>query len=98
MTGITGSNSNSKFFKLLSTLLLTALVCLPLLAQQTGISGRVSDPSNATVANVAVTATADDGTKVTTTSNKDGLYQFPGLRAGNYLLRFEVAGFAPSER
>jgi hypothetical protein len=79
-------------------LLLTALVCLPLLAQQTGISGRVSDPSNATVANVAVTATADDGTKVTTTSNKDGLYQFPGLRAGNYLLRFEVAGFAPSER
>ena len=98
MTGITGSNSNSKIFKLLSTLLLTALVCLPLLAQQTGISGRVSDPSNATVANVVVSATADDGTKISTTSNKDGLYQFPGLRAGSYLLRFEVAGFAPSER
>ena len=71
---------------------------MPLLAQQTGIAGRVSDPSNAVVANVTVTATAADGTTETTVTNVGGLYQFPGLRAGDYRLRFETPGFAPAER
>jgi len=78
--------------------LLAVFICLPLLAQQTGISGRVSDPSNATVANVTVTATLPNGTKVTTTTNAGGQYQFPGLAAGDYKIRYEVAGFGPAER
>ena len=36
------------------------LVCLPLLAQQTGITGRVADPSGATIANAKVTASGED--------------------------------------
>jgi hypothetical protein len=61
----------------------------------------VNDPSNAVVANVSVTAASEDGTKVVTTittTNTSGLYQFLGLRAGIYRLRFEVSGFAPAER
>jgi len=71
---------------------------LPLIAQQTGISGRVGESSNAVIPNVAVTVTGEDGTKLSTVTNATGLYQFPGLRAGTYKLRFEVPGFAPAER
>ena len=59
-------------------------MCLPLFAQQTGMSGRVSDPSGAMVTSAAVSSTGEDGTKVSTTTNTTGLYQFPGLRAGTY--------------
>jgi hypothetical protein len=98
MTGVSGSNSHLKAHKRLDVLLIALLICQPLLAQQTGISGRVADPSNAVIANVTVTATAEDGTNVTTTTNAAGLYQFPGLRAKTYRLRLEVPGFAPAER
>ncbi|HEY3940785.1 MAG TPA: TonB-dependent receptor [Bryobacteraceae bacterium] len=81
-----------------SAFLLAGLVCSPLLAQQTGISGRVSDPSNLVIANVRVTATGQDATKVSTLTNATGLYQFPTLRAATYVLRFESPGFAPAER
>ena len=75
-----------------------SVLCVPGSAQQTGITGRVTDPSNAVVASMIVTLTAEDGTKASTMTNTGGDYQFPGLRAGNYRLRFEAPGFAPSER
>ncbi len=68
------------------------------LAQQTGITGRVTDPSNATVAGAIVTATGEDGAKVATLTNQLGIYQFPALRAASYVLRFDSPGFAPVER
>ncbi|HEY3840761.1 MAG TPA: TonB-dependent receptor, partial [Bryobacteraceae bacterium] len=68
------------------------------IAQQTGISGRVTDPSNASIDTVIVTATGNDGSKVRTVSNTQGIYQFPALRAASYILRFESPGFAPAER
>ena len=89
MTGNSSSNRN---------LILAFLICLPAFAQQTGISGRVTEATNAVIANAVVTASAADGTKISTTTNSTGLYQFPGLRAGSYKLRFEVPGFAPAER
>jgi len=98
MNGNSGSNTNLNALRRLGIIFLAVFFCLPLFAQQTGISGRVSDPSKATITNVVVSATGEDGTKVTTTTNMDGLYQFPGLRAGTYRLRFEVSGFAPAER
>ena len=82
MTGVANPNTKLKALKRFSVLLLAVLICLPLFAQQTGISGRVGDPSSAVIANVRVIATAEDGTNVTTTTNATGLYQFPGLRAG----------------
>src|ERR1700752_1291727 len=78
--------------------LLTMLGCVELLAQQTGISGRVTDPSKASIADGVVKATGDDGSKFATTTNAQGMYQFPALRAAQYVLRFEAPGFAPSER
>lgn len=79
-------------------LLLAMSACLPVMAQQTGISGRVTDPSGAIVAGANVTATGEDGSKFSTTTNNLGVYQFPALRAASYTLRFEAPGFAPAER
>src|SRR5260370_37713182 len=68
------------------------------LAQQTGITGRVTDPSEAIVAGAKVTATSDEGSKAATLTNAQGLYQFPALRAAKYVLRFEAPGFTVAER
>lgn len=67
-------------------------------AQQTSITGRVTDPTNAIVANAVVLAAEEDGTKLSTHTNAQGIYQLPALRAGKYVLRFEMSGFAPAER
>jgi hypothetical protein len=68
------------------------------LAQQTGISGRLTDPSSATLTNAIVSVRGDDGAKLETITNAQGIYQFPSLRAGKYVLRFDAPGFAPAER
>src|ERR1700677_1887548 len=77
-------------------LALAALICLPVMAQQTGITGRVTDPSNASVADVKVTATGADGSTSSTSTNASGIYQLPALRAGSYTIRYEIGGFAPA--
>src|SRR5580658_1119151 len=71
---------------------------LPISAQQTGITGTLTDPSGAAVPGVAVSASGADGSKITATTNGDGLYQLPALRAQNYVLRLDAIGFAPAER
>ncbi len=68
------------------------------LAQQTAISGRVTDPTGAFIVTARISATGDDGSKFTTVTTNDGRYQFPALRAAQYVLRFEAPGFAPAER
>jgi len=75
-----------------------ALIAGMALAQQTSITGRVTDPSNAAVTNAVVGATAEDGTKLETYSNAQGIYQIPGVRAGKYVVRVQLPGFAPAER
>ena len=75
-----------------------ALTAALALAQQTGITGRLTDPSNAVMTNVIVTASAEDGTKLATQTNGQGIYQIPAVRAGKYVLRFEIPGFVPAER
>ena len=75
-----------------------ALTVAPALAQQTGITGRLTDPSNAVMTNVVITASAEDGTKFATQTNGQGMYQIPAVRAGKYVLRFEIPGFVPAER
>ena len=78
--------------------ILSSLAIVALHAQETGISGRVTDPSKGSIAGVVVTLTGEDGTKYTTLSNSGGLYQFPALRASTYTLRFQSPGFAVAER
>jgi hypothetical protein len=67
-------------------------------AQQTGITGRISDSSSAVISGVKVSATGEDGAMFSTLTNAQGAYQFPTLRAERYTIRFEASGFAPAER
>jgi hypothetical protein len=73
-------------------------LALPALAQQTGINGRLTDPSSSVIAGAKVSASSEDGSRVETITNSLGAYQFPTLRAATYVLRFEAPGFAPAER
>ncbi len=66
-------------------------------AQATGtISGTVTDPSGAFVANVTIVAT-NTGTnlKRTVTADASGQYTIPLLPVGSYEVRIENPGFAP---
>ena len=74
------------------------VACGVALAQQTGITGRITDPSNASIASAAVSATSDEGTRVETLTNAQGIYQFPTLRASKYIVRIQAPGFSPAER
>jgi hypothetical protein len=59
-----------------------------------GISGRVSDPSDAAVAKATVTAKdVDRGTTFSVTTNDEGAYTLPRLPVGSYEVRAEVPGF-----
>src|ERR1039458_597717 len=72
-----------------------------LMAQTAGIgalTGRVTDPSGAVVANVTVTATSvDNGQTRSVTTGTDGTYKLDGLPAGNYRVKFEASGFKSVE-
>ena len=58
------------------------------------ISGRVTDPSGATVPGTVVELqSADRGTVTKTTSNESGIYVFPAVRPGTYHVTLRKAGF-----
>ena len=59
-----------------------------------GITGRVTDPSGASILNAKVDAKdLDRGTDWPTTTNQDGIYAFPRVPPGRYELRVEAPGF-----
>src|SRR5260370_3764554 len=91
---------NRTRFPLLSFGIIFALVvCLATpvaLAQQAtaSITGLVTDPSGAPIANASVTAKdADRGTTWPTKTNSEGLYSLPTLPVGRYEVRVESSGF-----
>ena len=80
----------------LATVAAAFLFTLPLAAQEVsaGITGRVTDPSGASIANASVTAKdMDRGVEFPTRSNSDGIYAFPRVPVGRYDLRVESPGF-----
>jgi hypothetical protein len=63
------------------------------------ISGRLTDPSGAAVANAAVTARdVDRGTIWKTQTSSDGSYSLPRVPIGQYELRVEASGFQTAVR
>ncbi len=73
----------------------------PVLGQQVtaAITGRVTDPSGAPIANAAVTAVdVDRGTVWPATTNADGDYDLPRLPVGTYNVKVEAAGFQTAVR
>lgn len=69
---------------------------------QTGtgeITGSVTDSSGAVVAGATVALTNPaTGVRRSTTSNSEGLFNFPALRPGTYTLRVEMQGFQAQVR
>ncbi len=72
-----------------------------LIAQTAGtgvLAGRVTDASGGMIGNTAVTATnVETGQTQSVTTGPDGTYKFDGLPLGNYLVKFEAAGFKTIE-
>ncbi|MEO8126910.1 MAG: carboxypeptidase-like regulatory domain-containing protein, partial [Bryobacteraceae bacterium] len=75
------------------------LISQTIQAQQTSLSGTISDSSGAVIAEAIVRATpAGGGAGLTVITSRTGAYQFPSLVAADYLIRIETPGFTPAER
>jgi hypothetical protein len=67
--------------------------------ESSAITGKVSDPSGAAVANASVTGKdVDRGTVWSTKTNAEGVYNLPRLPIGRYELRVEAGGFQTALR
>ena len=76
-------------FMVFSMLLLAFSACA--FAQDATIVGTVTDPSGASVPNVAVTLThAESGAVTQVTSNGEGQFALPALKIGHYTFRAEA--------
>src|ERR671926_829930 len=85
---------------LAATLLLVGLACAGAFAQTvtTRVTGSVKDAQGAVVTGVTVTLTdVATGRSVSTVTNDEGYFQFPDVRAGNYKVTAEAAGFKKTE-
>jgi hypothetical protein len=79
----------------------TFVSTLPVWGQETtaSVNGTVTDPSGAPVASANVTAKdLDRGSLFPTSTNGDGVYNFPRLPVGRYEVRVEAPGFQASVR
>src|ERR1035438_10165575 len=67
--------------------------------ESSAITGKISDPSGAAVANATVTGKdVDRGTVWSTKTNTEGVYNLPRLPIGQYELRVEAGGFQKALR
>lgn len=66
-------------------------------AQSATISGTIIDQSGAAVPGATVELTGSSGT-VTSVTNNQGAYSFPGVKPGTYKLTVHLDGFAPASR
>jgi hypothetical protein len=75
--------------------MLSLLSGAKLLAQGYGsVSGTVTDPSGAAIANATITATqVDTGRETTVTSNQSGTFVFTTLPPANYSFKISATGF-----
>jgi len=79
--------------------LLILLAPAPAQEVSASLTGVVSDPSGAVVANATITARdTTRGTPWTTSTNAEGIYFFPRLPASNYELTIEASGFKAVKR
>jgi Carboxypeptidase regulatory-like domain len=80
---------------------LTFLVSKPAFPQgetTSAIVGQVTDTSGAALPGAAVTITdKDGGLKRTATSDREGRFNFPQLKPGNYVVKVAAAGFTPQQ-
>ncbi len=75
------------------TLLVLLLSVSALHAQQTGITGHVTDAQGAVIAEAAVEVRQVGGAIINTKTNAAGIYQVPSLTAGDYVVTVRAPGF-----
>src|SRR5216683_1870139 len=63
-------------------------------AQQTGITGKVTDAQGAAISDAAVEVKQVGGSAFTTKTNAAGTYLIPSLSAGDYVVTVTTAGFS----
>jgi hypothetical protein len=82
----------------LSVLLLlcvgAAFFSLPALAQQTGITGVITDPQGGVVQGAKVEVKQTGGSSFVSVSNKQGVYNFPSITAAEYTVTASAPGFS----
>ena len=91
----------TKIFATILAVALLAAIAQPALAQETSanITGKVTDPSGASIASATVIATdTDRGTVFRTETNAEGVYTLPRLPIGTYSVRVEASGFQAAVR
>jgi hypothetical protein len=88
------------FFCLVSALVVLTVCSLAAFGQvsATGsLSGTVTDPNGAVVANATVTLKSETRQEFTVQTSDNGTFQIPGLAAGTYTATITGAGFKKSE-
>jgi hypothetical protein len=73
--------------------LLSLAVTSSVYAQQTGISGRVTDTQGAVISGAAVEVKQIGGASFSTKTNEAGTYLMPSLTAGDYFVTVSAQGF-----
>src|ERR1700676_5256156 len=63
-------------------------------AQQTGISGRVTDPQGAVITSATIEVKQEGSAAFDTMTNSQGTYLIPSLSAGDYMVTIKAPGFS----
>ena len=74
-------------------LLVLILSVSALHAQQTGITGHVTDAQGAVIAEASIEVRQVGGAIINTKTNADGIYQVPSLAAGDYIVTVRAPNF-----
>src|ERR1700677_4670831 len=83
---------------LCSTLFLLVVMATAADAQQTGITGKVADPTGAVIAGASVEVKQAGGAAFKATTNGAGIYIVPSLLASDYTVTVTAKGFATVEQ
>lgn len=73
--------------------LLFCLFAVPIFAQNSAISGKITDQNGSVISGATVKITSNSGNAKTTISNSNGEFEFTNLTSGNYQLTVEKPGF-----
>ena len=82
-------------YRVVFALLLSLAVTSVSRAQQTGISGRVTDSQGAVITGAMVEIRQIGGGGSTTKTNDAGTYLVPSLPAGDYVVTISASGVIP---
>ncbi|MDE1176024.1 MAG: TonB-dependent receptor [Edaphobacter sp.] len=82
-----------RLYRVVSVVLFSLALAVSSYAQQTGISGRVSDSQGAVIAGANVEVRGAGGGVVKTKTTDAGTYLVPSLTAGDYIVTITAPGF-----